>query len=110
MAHILTLTKYIDAEPNDVAHKLEYAVGRGLDAAATRIGALHGTVATEGIDDGLRLNGGLDLLDGSELHVTGESHLTTLTIIVPWETTNNTKLLAAGAFAETVAHEVRLAA
>lgn len=107
---VLTLTKYLDAEAHDVAQKLEGAVGHGLDAAATRIGADRNDVATEDITDGLRVNAGLNVLDGSELHVAGDNHLTTLTINVPWDVTDNAKLLAAGAFAEAVADEVRHAA
>lgn len=107
---VLTLTKYLDAEAHDVAQKLEGAVGHGLDVAATRIGAHRNDIATEGITDGVRVNAGLHVLDGSEVHVAGHNHLTTLTINVPWDVTDNTKLLAAGAFAEALATEVQLAA
>lgn len=107
---VLTLTKYIDAEPGNVAQKLEGVVGHGLQAAATRIGADRNDLRTEAIIGGLRLNGGLCILDGSELLVGGQSRLTTLTITVPWNTTDNAKLLAAGAFAEAIAAEVQLAA
>lgn len=106
----LILTKYIDADPNEVAAQLENAVGRGVDAAANRIGADRAEVSTEGIEGGVRVNSGLDVLDGSELRVGGQTHLTTITINVPWEATDNAKLLAAGAFAETIANEVALAA
>ena len=107
---VLTLTKYIDAEPTDVATKLETVIDRGVDAAANRIGADRRDISTEGITDGVRVNSGLDILDGSELVVSGQSHLTTLTINVPWQATDKAKLLAAGAFAETIANEVQLAA
>lgn len=107
---VLTLTKYIDAEPVDIAHKLEAAIDRGVEAAATRIGAEHSATTTEGIDGGVRMHSGLSALDGSELRVGGISRLTTLTINVPWEATDSTKLLAAGAFAESIATEVQLAA
>ena len=64
----------------------------------------------EGIVDGVRLNSGLNILDGSELHVSGESRLTTLKITVPWEHTDKSKALAASAFAHAIANEVQLAA
>lgn len=107
---VLTLTQYFDADPVEVANKLHDALGHGLDAAAERIGATRGDLVTEGIVDGVRLNGGLNILDGSELHVSGESRLTTLKITVPWEQTDNSKALAASAFAHAIANEVQLAA
>lgn len=107
---VLKLIKYIDAEPVDIARRLESAIDCGVHAAATRIGADRGDVTMEGIDGGVRVNSGLSALDGSELHVSGVSRLTTLTINVPWEATDNAKLLAAGTFAETIANEVQLAA
>lgn len=106
----LILTKYIDADPTEVAERLENLVDRGVDAAADRIGADRSEIATEGINGGVRMNSGLAVLDGSELRVGGQSHLTTLTINVPWDATDKAKLLAAGAFAETIANEVALAA
>ena len=107
---VLTLTQYFDAEPVDVTNKLKTAVALGLDAAAERIGATRSDLVTEGITDGVRLNGGLKVLDGSELHVSGESRLTTLKITIPWENTDNSKALAASAFAHAIANEVQLAA
>jgi len=107
---VLTLTHYFDAEPADVTNTINNALGLGLDAAANRIGAIRSDLVTEGITDGVRLNGGLNVLDGSELHVSGESRLTTLEITVPWERTDNSKTLAANAFAAAIAHEVQLAA
>lgn len=107
---VLTLTQYFDAEPGHVANKLHSALNRGLDAAADRIGATRSDLLTEGITDGVRLNGGLNILDGSEIHVSGEYRLTTLQITVPWEHTNESKALAASAFAHAIANEVQLAA
>lgn len=107
---VLTLTKYIDAEPAGIAARLESVVGHGLEAAASRIGASRDDLQTEEILDGVRLTRGLGVLDGCELHVSGQSHLTKLTVTVPWEAADNSKLLAAGAFADAVATEVQLAA
>ena len=107
---VLTLTQYFDAEPVDVAGILEGSLDRGLDAAADRIGAARSDLVTEGIDGGFRVHAGLNVLDGSELHVSGESRLTTLKITVPWERTDNSKALAANAFAHAIANEVQLAA
>jgi len=107
---VLTLTQYFDAEPVDVANKLHSALDHGLDAAANRIGATRSDLVTEGITDGVRLNRGLNVLDGSELHVSGQSRLTTLKITIPWEHTDNSKALAASAFAHAIANEVQLAA
>jgi len=107
---VLTLTQYFKAEAVDVAGILEGALDGGLDAAANRIGAERSHLVTEGIDGGVRVNGGLNVLDGSELRVSGNSRLTTLKITVPWEETDNSKALAANAFAEAIANEVQLAA
>jgi len=110
MVIALTLTQYFDAEPAEVAGLLEGSLDRGLDAAATRIGADRTELIAENVEGGIRINSGLDVLDGSELHVSGESRLTTLRISVPWERTDNSKALAATTFAEAIAQEVQLAA
>jgi hypothetical protein len=107
---VLTLTQYFDAEPVDVTNKLQSALALGLDAAAERIGATRSDLVTEGITDGVRVNAGLNILDGSEVHVSGESRLTTVKITIPWENTDNSKALAASAFAHAIANEVQLAA
>jgi hypothetical protein len=62
--------------------------------------------------DGVRVLGGLDLLDGSELRVGGESRLTTLEFTIPWQEgdDHNARLLAANTFAYAIASEVRPAA
>jgi len=108
----LTLTQYLDAEPVAVAGELERAIVRGLDAAATRVTAERDDVVTEQTADGIRVRRGLQILDGSELRVSGSSRFTTLEIVVPWLAgdDNGVKLLAANAFAHAVAAEVRAAA
>ena len=108
----LILNQYIDAEPSIVAERLESAVVHGVDAAATRIDAPLRAVAAEGVEGGLRVRGGVDVLDGSELHVGGTDGFTILEFVVPWRSdgTVESKLLAANAFAHTVAHEVDAAA
>lgn len=107
----LKLTQYIDANPGDVTGRLKEAVGQGLDAAATRVSAHRDDTMTEAFDGGIRVERGLGLLDGSELRVSGSERLTTLEIAVPWTAADSgTKLLAANAFANTVANEIRPAA
>ena len=108
----LLLTRYLRADPADVANQLDHAVDRGLDAAASRIAAERDDVATEQIADGVRLHGGLQLLDGSELRVSGGHRFTLLEVVVPWTSADNdgAKLLAANTFAHTVAIEVDAAA
>ena len=66
---------------------------------------------TEQTAEGIRVRRGLQILDGSELRVGGSSRFTTLEIVVPWLAgdDNGIKLLAANAFAHTVAAEVRAA-
>ena len=107
---VLTLTQYFGAEAVNVSGILEGTLDGGLDAAAIRIGAARSDLVTEGIDGGLRVNGGLTVLDGSELHVSGDSRLTRLKITVPWEHTDELKVLAANAFAVAIANGVQLAA
>ena len=80
----LVLTHYLDAEPSEVAERLEGAVLAGLDNAACRIAVRRGQTVTEPVADGIRVVGGLDLLDGSELRVGGETRLTTLEFTFPW--------------------------
>ena len=107
----LVLTQYLDADPVDVADRLEGAVVDGLDAAAARIAMHRHDVVTEFVDQGLRVHRGLEVLDGSELRVSGGERFTTLEIVVPWTSEDpGAKLLAANAFANTVAHHVRTAA
>ena len=108
----LILNQYIESEAADVAEKLESAVAHGVDAAATRIAAPRDELTTEQLDDGLRVRGGLHVLDGSELHIEGVDGLTILEFTVPWvnDATVESKLLAANAFAHTVAMEVDAAA
>ncbi|HAY68872.1 MAG TPA: hypothetical protein DCY82_11395 [Acidimicrobiaceae bacterium] len=107
---VLTLTRYFDAEPIVVEGILAGSLDRWLDVAATRIGASRTALVTEAINGGFRVHAGLHVLDGSELHVSGESRLTTLKITIPWEHSDNSKTLAANAFAEAIADEVQLAA
>ena len=108
----LILTQYLGVEPAEVAGKLEEAVVHGLDAAAGRIAAERDDVVTERVTEGIRVHGGLQILDGSELRVSGDDQLTILEFIVPWTSVDSdgTKLLAANVFAHTVATEVDAAA
>lgn len=108
----LTLTQYIDAKPDEVAGKLEEAIAQGLDVAASRIASSRDDVDTEHFGEGVRIHGGLRVLDGCEVHVSGGDRLTVLEFTVPWTPVdkNGAKLLAANAFAHTVAVEVDAAA
>ena len=108
----LILNQYLEADAADVAERLDAAVVHGIDAAATRIAAPRADVTTEHIDDGLRVSGGVDVLDGSELHVEGVDGLTIIEFRVPWQPGRSveSKLLAANAFAHTVAKEIDAAA
>ena len=113
----LTLTRYLDAEPDSVTDKLPEAVEHALDAAARRISVQADHTAT---DDTLieqeagsyRMDRGLQVLEGSTLRVSGGPRLTTLEISVPWtaDDRHSKKLLAANAFAQAVATEVDAAA
>jgi len=108
----LTLTEHLDAEPVAVAEDLTRAVLVGLDAAASRIDAERHEIHLESVEGGVRVSRGLAVLNGMELRVSGTPRLTTLEMVVPWSPSdsNGTKYLAANAFVNTVASEVRLAA
>jgi hypothetical protein len=108
----LTLTQYIDAEPDEVSGKLDRAILHGLDAAASRITTSLDDVETEEFGDVVRIHSGLKVLNGCEVHVSGGNRLTVLEVVVPWTLVDNdgVKLLAANAFAHSVAVEVDAAA
>ncbi len=108
----LTLTRYFDADPSDVAQRLEGAVVVGLDSAAKRIAARREATVIEPCTDGVRVLSGLDVLDGAELHVGGESRLTTLEFTIPWQEgdDHNARLLAVNTFAYAIDAEVLPAA
>ncbi len=106
----LTLTQYLDTEIELVTGALDAAVVDGLDAAANRIGAERDEVATEVLDDGLRVDRGLEILQGSRIRVGGSDRLAVLEFTVPWSADdddgNGTKLLASNAFANTIAARI----
>lgn len=109
----LVLTRYLDAEPAAISADLDRAIGVALDQAAERIAVARVPTSLEDVPDGVRLNAGLDVLDGSELRVTGGPRLTTVEVTVPWdvhEDAPQSKLLAANRFAHVVATELRVAA
>jgi hypothetical protein len=106
----LTLTQYLDTDVELVAGALDAAVVDGLDAAAERIGAERDDVTTETFHDGLRVDRGLGILEGSRIRVGGSDRLAVLEFTVPWSADdgggNGTKLLASNAFANTIAARI----
>ena len=60
----------------------------------------------------LRLASGLDLLEGSEVRISGEPRLTTVEIAVPWtsDDRDGERFRAANIFAHSLGAEVRRAA
>ena len=108
----LILTQYIDAKPGDVASRLDDAIDHGLNVAANRIATPRQEVETEQLSEGVRIRSGLHALDGCEVRVGGGDRLTVLEFVVPWapEDSDGSKLLAANAFAHSVAIEVDAAA
>ena len=108
----LILNQYLETDAAVVAERLDSAVVHGIDAAATRISAPRDEVTTEHLADGVRVSGGVDVLDGSELHVEGVDGFTIIEFVVPWAPGRSveSKLLAANAFAHTVAMEIDAAA
>ena len=101
----LVLTQYIDAETDRVAAALEGAIRPGLAAAADRIGTAHDHITTASLSDGIRVDHGVEVLEGSEIRVRGTDRLTTLEFSVPWtsDDRDGKKLLATNTFANTVA-------
>ena len=101
----LLLTQYIDASPATVTARLGDAVSAGLDAAAERSAERRDVTVTTTRDDGIRIDGGVDILTGTECTITGSDHLTELRISVPWSPSDSgtTKLWAANRFAGVLA-------
>lgn len=106
------LTYYVDANPSTVEGDLAQAVSLALDSAAELVGGARDETQTETIDGGIRVNGGLDALNGSEIRVSGTDRLTTLQVAVPWSDNDigSPKLWAATRFAGVVTDEVSVAA
>ncbi len=106
------LTYYVDSDPSTVQHDLAEAVTHGLDSAAELIDDPRDETQTEMIQQGIRINGGLGALNGSEIHVSGSDRLTKLQVAIPWSDndTGSAKLWAATRFAGVVTDHLGLAA
>ncbi len=104
----LVLTHYIDASPATVTARLGAAVSAGLDAAASRSASPRSTTITTTLDDGIRIDGGLDTLAGTDCTFTGTDQLTEMRVEVPWSQRDSgtTKLWAANRFASVLAEEL----
>ena len=107
----LVLTHYIDASPATVTARLGAAVSAGLDAAAARSAEPRVATLTTSLGDGIRIDGGLDTLTGTDCTYTGSDHLTELRIEVPWSPNDSgtTKLWAANRFAGVLADQLMVA-
>ena len=108
----LVLTHYVDSAPGTVDRNLSHHIAAALDDAATRVGGERVDTRTEAIESGLRVTAGFDVLDGSEIRVSGTDRLTTVEIAVPWSGTDaqSHKLWAANRFASSMADRVLAAA
>jgi hypothetical protein len=104
----LILTHYIDAAPETVMARLGAAVSAGLDAAASRAAMHRSDTVTTTLDDGIRIDGGLDALTGTDCTFTGSDNLTELRVEVPWSPSDSgtTKLWAANRFAGVLAEQL----
>lgn len=107
----LILTHYIDASPATVTARLGAAVSAGLDAAAARSAERRSATRTTPLGDGIRIDGGLDTLTGTDCTFTGSDQLTELRIEVPWspDDSGTTKLWAANRFAGVLADQLMVA-
>lgn len=107
----LTLTHYIDTDKSQATRRLDAALARALDSATLRVAGRRDDTVTTSLDDGVRILRGLDVLEGSELHLDGVEHLTEIRIEVPWAPSDSgtTKLWAANRFAGVVADELSAA-
>ena len=107
----LTLTRHVDSSLDAVEDALAQAVAIALDAAGERISEPRDETQTEPINSGLRVNGGLRALNGSEVRMTGSSRLTTIEVVVPWseEDKGSSKLWAANRFSTALADAVLVA-
>lgn len=108
----LVLTRYVDSTPSSVRSGLSRNVAAALDAAADRVAVDRAETRTEAIDHGLRVTGGLDLLAGSEVRVSGTDRLTAVEVVVPWSGADagGSKLWAANRFAASLVDEALAAA
>jgi hypothetical protein len=108
----LLFTHYVDSTPAAVEEGLDQAISVALDAAVELLSETRDEDRTERIENGLRVNGGLSVLNGSEVRVSGTSRLTTIEVAVPWseDDKGSQKLWAANRFATVVADTARVAA
>ncbi len=108
----LTFTHYVDASPTTVEDGLDQAVSAALDAAVEVSSDPRSADQTERIENGVRVNGGLPVLNGSEIRVSGTPGLTTIKVAVPWseDDKGGPKLWAANRFATVVANSASFAA
>ena len=108
----LILTQYVDATPDSIERDLSRFVSTALDAAADRVDAGRVQIETQEIERGLRVVAGLGVLDGSEVRVSGDDHLSAIEVVVPWSRGDAEahKLLAVNRFAWALVDEVDAAA
>lgn len=104
----LILTHYIDASPATVTARLDAAVTAGLDAAASRSATERSHTITTTFEHGIHIDGGLDVLAGTDCTFTGSDQLTELRVEVPWSPSDSgtTKLWAANRFAGVLAERL----
>lgn len=107
----LVLTHYIAASPSTVTARLGAAVAAGLDAAASRSAGQRSATVTTPLDDGVRIDGGPDTINGTDCTITGTDQLTELRVEVPWSPSDSgtTKLWAASLFAGVLAEHLAAA-
>lgn len=109
---LLTFTHHIANDVDAARARLTDAIGTALESAAARLDVTADAAAIVSIDDGVRLEGGLPALTGSELHMTDFEGLTEVRVEIPWSVADNgtSKLWAAVRFAGVLADELALVA
>jgi hypothetical protein len=98
----LVLTSYLGAHTENIEERVAAAVPAALAAAAARIDAPANDPRAEARTSGVALRG-VDILEGAEINWERNEGLTTMRVVVPWNSTDGAtghKLIAANRFAQ----------
>jgi hypothetical protein len=108
----LVLTSYLRHDSDKIESRVAAAVPSALSAAAARIDVPAHQPRAETNAQGVAPHG-VDILAGTKINWERSGDLTTIRVVVPWETTDGIsgrKLIAANRFAQVLSTEAGAAA